>query len=470
MASRLAQTVGACVVCCVSYTVSNVAQTYWLTAGGKMSLYGQFVFFLVAITTVAFALLAALAARLGDCAVLLPDDDAAERRLFCCTLCAPRRAARGVALLGDGDDAEDAGGGGGGDGDAEAAGGGGGGSLNARTRARAARRFACGAWSRTSQTELLFLLGVSNASASLLQWYATPPTREPPLLNAVLPALAIVFAVPLSRALLGDEKRYCAAAPLLALGAIAAGLGVGLLPAALAGGGGGGAAGASAGAGESPGDVLAWTLVNAASQVPSAGALVGAQAYLSRAARSARARGAEPRGAAAAAVLRFVAYNQLGVGAGVAAGWWLDVVPWFGSGQGARAMGEGVAFAFDCSLRGAAAGGGCAAVTPLWALLGVLPYAAYLAAVAVVSADSAVFGNVVLVAQAALQAAFFLIPGTNPDAGATPLWSTLASVALTLAGVALFKRWELGAQAAAGEECARVASFGDADAAPGEAF
>jgi len=62
---------------------------------------------------------------------------------------------------------------------------------------------------------------------------------------------------------------------------------------------------------------------------------------------------------------------------------------------------------------------------------------------AVVSSDSAVYGNVISVVQVVVQTAFFLIPGTNPDAQATPVWSTLLGVALSMGGVALYKTWEM---------------------------
>jgi hypothetical protein len=106
-------------------------------------------------------------------------------------------------------------------------------------------------------------------------------------------------------------------------------------------------------------------------------------------------------------------------------------------------MAEEIRFAFSCSILGAQAGEGCSTLVPLWAALGVLPYAAYLSSVAALSAESAVFGNIVLVAQAALQSLFFLIPSTNPDNASTPVWSALVSVALTLLGVGVYKHWEM---------------------------
>lgn len=96
-----------------------------------------------------------------------------------------------------------------------------------------------------------------------------------------------------------------------------------LLPALLAAGGGdlGGAEGAV--------DVLAWTLIVAAVQVPTAMANVTVQAYLGRA--GAHLPGSVGRRASVVGIFRFVFYNQLFVLMTVAACFWMDMVPWFGS-------------------------------------------------------------------------------------------------------------------------------------------
>lgn len=424
MSAKLTATLCACAASVIAYTVSNVAQIYWLSSS-SLSLMGQFIFFLAAIIIMSCALLALHAARTRDWSIVLPDSDVRERRLFCCTLCAPRARAAGARLLDDDGDSADA-------------------LLDAGADATDGTSDALPAFrwtfATTTQTELLFLMGLANAVASLLQWYCTPPTREPPLLNSVIPCLAVVCSVPISKWLLRDPKSYAAPAPVAAFAAIVCGLVVSLLPALLAGGGLGGA--------ESARDLFLWTLINVASQVPSGGALVLTQAYLLRADAADAAAAAAGAGDANAratrkltAVLRFVAYNQCGVGVGAATLWWLDILPWFGS-EGLSEFFAGVRFAFVCSLGFGAGGPDCATTTPLWALLGVAPYAVYLGSIAVVASDSAVFGNIVLVVQTCLQSAFFLIPGTNPDAAATPVWSTLVSVALGLGGVVLFKVWE----------------------------
>jgi heme exporter protein D len=395
-----------------------------------MSLYGQFIFFLVAITLASFVMLSVHALRNRDAMILLPDHDEAQRRLFCCTLCRKRAAAsdRDGALLQNE-------------------------SLNVSEVSAEAPPMLVESpfkfsFATTTQSELIFFMGLSNALASILQWYATPPTREPPLLNSVVPCLAVVFSVPLSKFLLSDAKPYTSRAPLLSLLAIALGCIVSLVPSMLSDG--------ALGGDESRGNLFLWTLVNVVSQLPSGGSLVLVQAYLMRADAMAVASGADDAARSTSkltSVLRFVLYNQLGVAVGLACLWWLDVVPWFGS-EDLASLREGVSFAFSCSV-GASAPPACAPLVPLFALLGVLPYIVYLSCIAIISADSAVFGNVVLVVQTIVQSAFFLIPKMNPNAAATPVWSTLVSVALCVGGVAAYKLWE----AAQGEDAIKVPGY-----------
>ena len=71
-----------------------------------------------------------------------------------------------------------------------------------------------------------------------------------------------------------------------------------------------------------------------------------------------------------------------------------------------------------------------------------LTFVPKLAAIALVSSDSAVYGSVLQIAVGVLQTIVFLIPGTNPNASTTPLWSVLVSVALSVGGIAAYKRWE----------------------------
>ena len=72
--------------------------------------------------------------------------------------------------------------------------------------------------------QLAALAGLLNVLNGLLQFYATPPTRTPPLIQAILCNTAPLFAVPFSKYILGDRKRYCSPLPLAAGGLVAAGI------------------------------------------------------------------------------------------------------------------------------------------------------------------------------------------------------------------------------------------------------
>ena len=384
-----------------AYTASTVAQTLWLNS--PLSLYGQLLFFLTAMTAVSFTALALLALALCDARVLLPHHLPSGRRLFCCTLC-------GAC----------------------------GGGSPAATRAPARL-----SWSALSQTEVLALMGANNGLAALLQWYATPPSRQPPLIATLLSSLTVIASIPLSRYALGDAKPYAQAAPLAAVALVLAGVGVALLPVALAPGG-------ALGGGESARDLLLWTALNAASQVPGAMASIASQAYLLRA--GAALPGAVGRRASLVGVARFVAYNQVAVAALTACLWWIDILPWFGSTAGVREFAAGLAYSFRCSLLGPAAAGAppaglsgaCLASAPMYAALSIAPYTLYLAGNALVSQDSGVFSVIIqVVTSLAISLLWIAWPGLNPDAADTPLWAVLPSLALGLAGTVVFKRWEM---------------------------
>ena len=415
------------------YAGSSVFQVYWLQA--PLSLYGQFLFFLLFMALMTFAMLAALAVFLGDPRVLLPHHRRSGRRLFCCVLCgrltdvvsseAVLESAGAVKGLSDGED--------------------GCGSDSSASRG-GCRRFA---WVALSQTEVLALLGVNNGLAAILQFWATPPTRTPPLIATVVGSLSVVAAIPLSKFALGDRKKYLAPAPIAAVALIGASVFLSLAPAALAGG--------SLAGSESARDVIIWTIINVVSQVPSAMANIGAQAYLVRG--GARLHGVAGRTASLVGVLRFVAYNQVAVAALTLVCFWADVLPYFGSTPDLRALAAGVAYSFACSLLGPAAAGAppvglpagaCDARTPLWAVLSIAPYGGYLVGMAVVSQDSGVFSTVVAVVTSTVLAVIWLIPGVNPAAAATPLWAVLPALFLGLAGTALYKRWEMTGEAEGG--------------------
>ena len=414
----LKRTIAAAAISVVAYTAATAAQTYWLIA--SISLLGSLLLFLTGMTIVSFILLSLLAMFCRDVRILLPHHDVAQRRLFCCTLCGGTRG-KGVPVPPFLTDE----------------------SLPPPHTSAITwpQRLT---WVALTQTEVLFLMGVNNGAAAILQWYATPPTRQPPLIAALLPSLALLAAPPLSQFALGDARVFLSPTPLAAFALILAALVVSLLPAALAGGGLAGS--------ESSTDVLAWTFLNCISQIPSAMAFVGSQAYLARA--GAHAAGAGGQKALLVGVGRFVAYNQLAVTILTLSMFWVDVVPWFGSEHSFGELSNGVLFSVQCSVLGPSGttarpppGAGttadaCPARTPLWALLALAPYALYLGGSALVSLDSAVFSNVLSITQGAAIALFFFIPGTNPAPSATPAWSVILALLLSTAGMALYKTWE----------------------------
>jgi len=64
---------------------------------------------------------------------------------------------------------------------------------------------------------------------------ASPPTRTPPLVQTVLLNAGVLFAVPLSKLFLGDNKVYCSFKPLVAGVLIITSVTVSLLPSIISG-------------------------------------------------------------------------------------------------------------------------------------------------------------------------------------------------------------------------------------------
>jgi hypothetical protein len=396
--------------------VSTAASIYWTAA--PLSLYAELLYMLLFLGLINFAVLALLALYYRDAKILWVHHDAAQRRLWCWGV---RRAdAVTPHRLAPPD-----------------------GGLSAPpTLAARFDAYLAG----LSQAEALLLLGVNNFFAASVQWYATPPERTPPLVQTILPCASLICAIPLSQIMLNDRKPYTQREPLLAVGLIAASLLVSLAPSVASASG----AAASVGAGTtSPTDALAWSAVFLASQLPVAGAMISQQAFLLRS-------GVHRPGATwkdnQVAVFRMMSYNQGIVAAVLGLMWWIDVLPWFGTTLGGvDDFSNAVAYSFQCSMLGPdgitaaepqGATSACTSSTPKFALLFLLSYVPYLAGTAVVAQDSGVFSTVVNLAQAACLSAFFLIPGTNPDPSNTPVWSVVTALLLSLAGVAVYKRWE----------------------------
>ena len=420
--------------CLLGNTGGSVASILWTAS--RLSLFGLMLLQLAGLGLCFSAILACAALRLKDARVLLPHDRASQRRLFCCGELCPRATA---ADLWSGSGGAEAAAAAGADSyaDAEVDGDEDAGADELASAAAPAAPNGVSAWlGGLSQLEFMVgPMGAVNAVSALSQWYATPPSRTPPLLQALLPVVMIVASPPLSKLLLRDRKTYTAIVPAAAICLVAASVAVSMLPTMLQA-----EAGVSA-AGESGTDTLLWSVIFLTSQALSAAAFVFQQLYLVRA--GALLPGASPR-RVALAMLRNLAYNQLIVTFYVLALFWLDILPWFGSSASIFELASGLRDSAACSVLGA--GAGCAPSTPLYALAYLLFYVVYLMGTFMVSKDSAVFSALLSVAMTALLDLWWLlVPQTNPDpssAAATPMWSVLASFALSTVGIVLLKQWE----------------------------
>lgn len=288
--------------------------------------------------------------------------------------------------------------------------------------------------------QLMFAVSGVNFVAAVTSWYATPPSHTPPLIQAILGSAPIITAIPMSKWVLGDRKRYTEWQPLTAVALVLASIVVSLIPSLVDGSGVAGFGGVS---------TFGWCLVCLFSQVPTGAALTVQQAFLIRA--GALAPGVS-RQHTIKVMFRMMMYNQVFVCVYLAACFWLDMLPWFGSSNDVASFSVATRYSFMCSLSGPAGVAGldlppgvtCDTAAPLYAGGFILSYMVLLVGVTTLNIDSAVFNAVCFVMNTMVQAVFWFIPGTNPDPAANPpVWSVVVALVLSLAGVVLFKAWEL---------------------------
>ena len=292
---------------------------------------------------------------------------------------------------------------------------------------------------RATLAQLALLVGLMNILNGFLIVYSSPPDRTPPLIQAVLQNSGVLFAVPASKLVLGDRKRYCAAAPLAAAALVAGSIAVSVLPTALAGVGGEFAGGGAA--------TVAWILVYLLGIAPGAVYNVVQQLFLIRS--GALAPGVSRR-AIARASLRALFYCNAAQLFWLLALWWVDVLPWFGASATVSEFAANTAFSLRCSLGLAAsdaAGDGCGtaqfATSPsVWAASFAAAYSVSYVGSVLLNRESAAFNMICAVITTALTSLYFLLPHTNPNAANTPLWSVVVALALSLTGLVLWKRWE----------------------------
>jgi hypothetical protein len=303
---------------------------------------------------------------------------------------------------------------------------------------------------RLTRAQVLLLVGFLNAMNGFLIVYASPSARTPPLVQAIIQNAGVIFSVPFSLLALGDRKRYCSPAPALAALLIAGSVGVSLAPALLGSGAGAVGSGASS---------IGWCLVYLLGVAASAAYNVCQQLFFVRAGMLRAGAGAR---AQARTMLRALFWSNAAQALTYVALCWVDLLPWFGTTSSFGELLRATLFSVSCSVGGpgaaaaalAAAGSvapppaagapaeDCAASTPTWAWAFLLSYTLSYLGAARLNRESATFMMLTLVVVTMTTAAFWEIPGTNPNPSSTPLWSVLSSLALSVAGTLLWKRWE----------------------------
>ena len=300
---------------------------------------------------------------------------------------------------------------------------------------------------RPTLHQLLVAIGALNTVWGIMGVYAEPGYRTPPLIQGILMNCAVLFVAPLSKLLLGDRKQYCTRVPLLAAACLTASVAVSLTPLITSEGG-------TAVSGDA--STLGWIAMFLASLLP--GALEGVleQAYLIRS--HALRPSLTPLGywLPILRLLMWTSMYQLLFMCGL---FFVDFLPWFGTSTDAadfwrqlvdtlRCSALGVPPALDSSGSGAGSDGiavGCdwRVAASAWGASGGF-VVSYIGG-AFLNRDSATFGFLTGVLVTCVSSGLFLVPGVNPYPAYTPVWSVLVSLALSIAGLCVWKRWELGA-------------------------
>lgn len=151
------------------------------------------------------------------------------------------------------------------------------------------------------------------------------------------------------------------------------------------------------------------------------------------------------------ATLRMLFYCNLWQAVWLVALWFLDLIPFFGFSSSVAEFWTNTVFSITCSFAGKHGAIGpdasqCVsqwATSPnIWAFGFVLAYSVSYIGSAQLNRESSTFNLLVAVITSSATAAFFLIPGTNPNATGTPAWSVVTSMAISLVSMVLWKRWE----------------------------
>lgn len=279
---------------------------------------------------------------------------------------------------------------------------------------------------KLTHCQLLAAVGLTNALNGFGIVYASNSKRTPPLIQTILQNGNILASVPFSKLLLGDRKTYAAREPLTAAGLLFASVAVSVAP-SLAQGDGSSSGPAAA----------AWVLVYMFGI--SQGALYNTiqQLYLLK--QGLLRPGCTSR-EEAKGILRALLFSNLAQAASYVLLFWLDALPWFGYSPSIGEVGRRTGASLACSLFGR--GAKCKPRTAAFAWAFVLAYACSYLAAAQLNKESSTFNMLCLVVVTASTAVVFLIPGANPNASGTPVWSVVIALLLSLVGSVLWKRWE----------------------------
>ena len=288
---------------------------------------------------------------------------------------------------------------------------------------------------RLSHAQVLAASGFCNSLNGILIVYASPAKRTPPLIQAVLQNCGVLFSVPFSKVVLGDTKRYAAGEPLRAAAVVVASVAAALSPTIYDIAMGNGSSDDTSFGSET----IAWVAIYIAGLAPCALTNVLQQLYFLRTGmlKENTSVHATRRG-----TLRALFFANLMQPITYALLWWVDVLPWFGSTADAGDFYQNTLTAMACSVGLSPDSDGCPAATAWWAFGFMAAYILAYVGSASLNKESATFNMLCLVVVTTATAVIWEIPSVNPRPNGTPAWSVAVSLILSLAGSALWKRWE----------------------------
>jgi hypothetical protein len=287
---------------------------------------------------------------------------------------------------------------------------------------------------RLTHAQVLACSGFCNALNGILIVYASPASRTPPLIQAVLQNCGVLFSVPFSKMVLGDTKRYCAVEPLRAAAIVVASVCVALAPTLSDI-----AAGRQQEGGFDGLQTIAWVLVYIAGLAPNALLNVLQQLYFLR---TGLLRPGVTVHATRRGTLRALFFANLMQPVTYLLLWWVDVLPWFGSSSRVGDFFQNTGAGLACSVGAASTSPSCPKETAAWAFAFMAAYILAYFGGASLNKESATFNMLCLVVVTTSTAVIWEIPGVNPRPSGTPVWSVVTSLILSLAGSALWKIWE----------------------------